>query len=136
MFKTGYERDCFLIYERGHIQHLKRQGEIKKMPNHLQWNVKRGPAEELSFQREWHMKEGDHIRVKNGTNDPDFKRRNLSGYTGVIEDIDDDDLVGILWDKATLSRFSFWFIRKCERRNLDHRRLFLSRDESEVIEPE
>ena len=79
---------------------------------------------------------GDHIRVKNGTNDPDFERRNLSGYTGVIEDIDDDDLVGILWDKATLSRFSFWFIRKCERRNLDHKRLFLSRDESEVIEPE
>jgi hypothetical protein len=28
------------------------------------------------------MKKGDHIRVKDGTEDPDFKGKDLSGYTG------------------------------------------------------
>ena len=66
------------------------------------------------------MTKGDRIRVKNGTNDPDFKGRELSGYTGHIEEIYDDDFVCILWDKSTLRNFDFQFIRKCDRKDLDY----------------
>ena len=79
------------------------------------------------------MKIGDRIRVNNGINDPDFKSRDLSGYTGYIEEIVNDDLVGIEWDKATLRKFGAKFMRKCDRSNLDYRTMALAIDEIEVI---
>lgn len=81
------------------------------------------------------MNKSDHIRVNNGTKDPDFKGRDLSGYTGYIEDIYDDKLVGILWDDSTLKKFDEKFIRKCDRENLDHTRMVLPIDQIELIEP-
>ena len=81
------------------------------------------------------MKKGDHIRVRNGTKDPDFKGKDLSGYTGTIEEIVDDNLVGILWDEATLQRFDAKFIEKCDRKNLDHRGMALSIDGIEMMGP-
>lgn len=81
------------------------------------------------------MKEGDHIGVKNGTEDPDFKGKDLAGYTGYIEDIDDDNFVGIVWDESTLKKFDAKFKRKCDRENLDYTRMVLTVDEIEVIEP-
>ncbi len=81
------------------------------------------------------MKKGDHIRVKNGTKDPDFKGKDLSGYTGTIEDIDDDNLAEILWDESTLKSFDAKFAEKCDRKNLDHRRMVLRIDEIEMIGP-
>lgn len=81
------------------------------------------------------MKKGDHIRVRNGTNDPDFKRKDLSGYTGTIEDIHGDNLVGLLWDESTLKSFDAKFAEKCDRKNLDYRRMVLRIDEIEKIEP-
>jgi hypothetical protein len=82
------------------------------------------------------MKKGDKIRVKNGTSDPDFKSRDLSGYTGHIEEMYDDDFVCILWDDSTLKIFDASFIKKCDRKNLDHTRMVLTSDEVEVIKPE
>ena len=82
------------------------------------------------------MKEGDHIKVKNGTNDPDFKGKDLSGYTGYIEGIDDNNLVGIIWDEPTLMRFDKKLIKECDKRNLDYRKMVLSIDDIEVIESE
>jgi len=79
------------------------------------------------------MKTDDHIRVKNGTEDPDFKGKNLSGYTGYIEEID-DDYVTILWDEATLAKFSRKFIKKCDREGLDHTRMVLNIDDIELID--
>lgn len=81
------------------------------------------------------MKKGDHIRVKEGTNDPDFKGNDLSGYTGYIEDIDDENFVCILWDKSTLERFDQKLIKDCDRKNLDYTKIFLSIEEVELIEP-
>ena len=81
------------------------------------------------------MKKGDHIRVKNGTNDPDFKGNDLSGYTGYVEDIDVDNFVSILWDEFTLNKFDAKFIKKCDRKNLDHKRMVLTIDEIDVIKP-
>jgi hypothetical protein len=80
------------------------------------------------------MKKGDHIRVKNGTKDPDFKGKDLSGYTGYIEDIDVDNFVCILWDETTLNKFDAKFIKKCDRKNLDHRRMVLNIDEINLTE--
>jgi hypothetical protein len=80
------------------------------------------------------MKKGDRIRVKNGTNDPDFNGRDLSGYIGHVEDIYDDNFICILWDESTLENFDDKFIRKCDRKNLDHTRMVLTSDEVEVIE--
>jgi hypothetical protein len=61
---------------------------------------------------EHHMKKGDHIRVKNGTNDPDFKGKDLSGYTGYIEDIDVDNFVSIVWDESTIEEVRCQFDKK------------------------
>ena len=80
------------------------------------------------------MKKDDHIRVRNGIIDPDFKRKDLSGYTGYIEDIDEYNMVGILWDESTLKRFDTKFIKKCYRKNMDYRRMVLTVDEIELIE--
>ena len=85
--------------------------------------------------REHHMKEGDRIRVKNGTKDPDFKGKDLSGYTGYIEDIDNDNFVGILWDESTLKKLDAKFMKKCDRKNLDYTMMVLTIDEIDVIEP-
>ena len=65
------------------------------------------------------MKKGDHIRVRNGTNDPDFKGKDLSGFSGYVEDID-VNFITIQWDEPTLMRFDDKFIEKCDRMNLDH----------------
>ena len=80
------------------------------------------------------MKKGDKIRVKNGTSDPDFKGRDLSGYTGYIEEIYDDGFVCILWDESTLENFDDKFIRKCDMKDLDHTRMVLTPDEIDVIQ--
>jgi hypothetical protein len=79
------------------------------------------------------MKTDDHIRVKNGTKDPDFKGKDLSGYTGFTEEID-DEYVTILWDEATLSKFDRKFIKKCDRKGLDHTRMVLFIDEIALID--
>ena len=80
------------------------------------------------------MKKGDHIRVRNGTKDPDFKGKDLSGFSGYIEDID-GNFITIQWDKSTLRKFDTKFIKKCDRMNLDHTRMVLTINEIEVIEP-
>mgnify|MGYP005653233041 CR=1 FL=1 len=82
------------------------------------------------------MKKGDHVRVKNGTKDPDFKDKVLSGYTGYIEGIDVDNLVCIQWDGTTLNKFDAKFIKKCDKKNLDHRRMVLDIDEIDLAESE
>ena len=79
------------------------------------------------------MKKGDRIRVKNGTDDPDFEGRDLSGYTGKVEDIYDDNFICILWDESTLENFDDKFIRRCDRKNLVHTRMVLASDEVEMI---
>ena len=80
------------------------------------------------------MKKGDHIRVKVGTEDPDFKGKDLSGYTGYIEYVDQDNFVGVLWDDSTLMKFDRKFIKKCDKMNLDHTRMVLNTGEIEVID--
>ncbi len=79
------------------------------------------------------MKTDDHIRVKKGTKDPDFKGKDLSGYTGYIEEID-GKYVTILWDEPTLSKLDRKFIRKCDRKGLDHTRMVLCIDEVVLID--
>ncbi len=80
-----------------------------------------------------YMKTDDHIRVKNGTQDPDFKGKDLSGYTGYIEEID-GKYVTILWDEATLSKFERKFKKKCDRKGLDHTRMVLCINEIALID--
>ena len=81
------------------------------------------------------MEKGDHIRVKDGTADPDFKGRYLSGYTGHIEGINDkDNYVLIQWDDSTLKKFDAKFRKKCDKKQLDYRRMVLDLSEIELIE--
>ena len=81
------------------------------------------------------MKKGYHIRVKDGMNDPDFKGKDLSGYTGSVQYIEDENFVCILWDESTLERFDKKLIKECEKKNLDYKKIFLSIEDVEVIEP-
>ena len=69
------------------------------------------------------MKQGDFVRVKDGTQDPDFKDKDLSGYTGYIESITDDEIVQIIWDDQTLKKWTknssdcakrkIWIMKEC-----------------------
>ena len=81
------------------------------------------------------MKKDEHIRVKKGTTDPDFKDMDLSGFTGYLEDThDSDNLVCIVWDNDTLKNFDDKFINMCDRQNLDHTRIVLAVDDIECID--
>jgi hypothetical protein len=72
------------------------------------------------------MKKGDYIKVNSDTKDPDYKGNDLSGFSGHIEDID-DNYVTILWDEPTLAKFTRKTIRRCDRKGLDHTRMVLTR---------
>jgi hypothetical protein len=75
------------------------------------------------------MKKGDFVRIKDGISDPDFKGKDLSGYTGYVDSITDDSYVEIIWDADTLAKFDDHFIELCEKRNLDYKRMVLGVDE-------
>jgi hypothetical protein len=78
---------------------------------------------------------GDHLIVKQGVLEPDFKSV-ISGWTGKINDIDSTSgpnrLVEIYWDKATLTDMSKKHIKKCDKKNLNHEIMWLEEDEIEL----
>ena len=74
------------------------------------------------------LKVGDTVKVKSGTEDPDFKF-DISGWQGWISEIE-DDLVCIKWDSITLSNFPDKYISQCEEDGLDWERICLSVDQT------
>jgi hypothetical protein len=78
-------------------------------------------------EKEMNFQIQDTVKVKSGTEDPDFGI-DISGWQGWISEID-DDLVCITWDSITLSSFSDEHIFQCEEDGLDWKRMYLSVNE-------
>jgi hypothetical protein len=76
---------------------------------------------------------GDSIRVKDGTKDPDFGI-DIGGWQGQASEIK-KDLIGILWDSVTLSKFPDKLIAKCEQEGMDWKRIYLEISAVEISEP-
>lgn len=76
---------------------------------------------------------GATVRVKCGTEDPDYKGLDISDYTGTIKQIDDENhLILIELDLVTLKRIDKNFIHKITEDGFDYREIWLEKDE--VIE--
>ena len=70
---------------------------------------------------------GQTVKVKNGVLCPDDSEFNLSGWTGRIIELDEDDepTLGIEFDSITLKNMPKKFIKKSEQENLDWSRIYL-----------
>jgi hypothetical protein len=81
---------------------------------------------------------GDKVRVVDGTLDPDFNF-DIGGWTGAIAEIELLEngtwLYCVLWDKPTLRKMGRHFIRKCDKKNLDHTTTCLLETELELMAP-
>ncbi|MDO8947561.1 MAG: hypothetical protein Q7U88_10435 [Desulfocapsaceae bacterium] len=79
---------------------------------------------------------GQKVIVIEGTKDPDYDS-DIGGWTGCIEEIflseenNETWLYMILWDQQTLKRMGRNFRQRCEKDNLDDRRMTL--EESELM---
>jgi len=74
----------------------------------------------------------DYIKVKKGIKDPDFKNRTIEHYTGCITNIE-DNFVEITWDDKTLKNFNQKFIKLCDKKNLDHTKMWLEIDDVDIL---
>jgi hypothetical protein len=82
------------------------------------------------------IKIGAHVRVKKGVMDPDFDTFLIGGYSGRVFQMDEHPeapLVGIEWDKQTLSKIPKTMRNLCKNEDLDHKRMYLLPDELEII---
>ena len=86
-----------------------------------------------SNEKEMKFQVGDTVKVKSGTEDPDFGI-DIGGWQGLISEIE-DDLVCIIWDSLTLSKFSDKHISQCEEEGLDWEKIYLSFNDVEKTVP-
>lgn len=75
------------------------------------------------------LKIGDMVNVKEGVMCPDFKDLDIGGWQGTVADvtIDDDNniLICIYWDLATIQNMPENFIRQGEEEELDNDLMYL-----------
>ena len=73
------------------------------------------------------FKIGQNVKVKNGVLCPDDSEFDLSGWTGRIIDLveDEEPTIGIEFDSITLKDMPEKFIKKSEREGLDWYRIYL-----------
>lgn len=73
------------------------------------------------------------VRVKDGVEDPDFPKCKLSGYTGILEWVDNEGTVSICWDEETMERIPVTICRKADEKKLDWTKMMLSMEDIEVL---
>ena len=82
------------------------------------------------------FKIGDVVHVKQGSKDPDYGME-ISGWVGEIEDISFSDdakwLYCILWNEKTLKKMDRKLIKRCDKDNLDHMRMYLEEHDLEIV---
>ncbi len=82
------------------------------------------------------IKVGDTVIVKKGVMDTDLKGFALQGYQGTVFEIDDDTdetIIGIRWDKETLSKMPRKMLNRCLKENWEYEIMYLSEDDVEII---
>lgn len=82
------------------------------------------------------IKIGDSVRVKKGVMDPDFKGFLIQGYQGTVFEINeypDEILIGIKWDKKTLSKMPRQMRNRCRNQDLEYEKMYLSSNDVEII---
>ena len=70
---------------------------------------------------------GQTVKVNNGVLCPDDSEFNLSGWTGRIIELDEDDepTVGLEFDSITLKKIPEKFVKKSEQEGLDWSKIYL-----------
>ena len=75
------------------------------------------------------LKIGDKVEVKKGIQCPDYKDLDISGWTGEIFEIGEDDqdniLIGIRWDSKTILIMPDNFIEQGDENGLDNDLMYL-----------
>jgi hypothetical protein len=77
------------------------------------------------------FKVGQKVEVVKGTKDPDFGI-DISGWSGIIFDLPEQNVLGIEFDEVTISKMSKKHIHSCDSRNLDHKLIYLSANEVQL----
>jgi hypothetical protein len=83
------------------------------------------------------FKIGQTVKVKIGVLCPDDSEFNLSGWTGRIIDLveDEEPTIGIEFDSITLKSMPEKFIKKSEQEGLDWSRIYLDANDVERTKP-
>ena len=83
------------------------------------------------------FKYGDKVKVIPGTKDPDYGT-DIAGWVGKIEEIEYGDdkslLYCVLWERETIKKMGRKLIKRCERDNLDYKKIYLDEEELELVE--
>ena len=81
------------------------------------------------------FKSGDSVKVKNGINDPDDEKQDISGWCGRLKEIYDDGIALIKWDSITIRSMNIKKIRKYEKEGYGWDEMYLGLDEIEKSSP-
>lgn len=77
---------------------------------------------------------GDAVRVKAGTQDPDFPDIPMGGWSGIIEEVDARSATVtylVEWNQRTLENQHPVYLKRCERDGLESGRCWLQEDDIE-----
>jgi hypothetical protein len=108
----------------------KRQGEVVVGKKH--WKKKRTQPNQPAPAK---FSVGMIVRVKAGTMDPDFADIPLGGWTGTIQDVDQQSrskIYLIEWNQDTLDQMHPVYRKRCQRDDLEMENMWLAEDELEL----
>ena len=80
------------------------------------------------------FKINDSVKVKPGVLDPDDEKYDMSGWQGRIISIDEDDLITIAWDSATLRQLPKQFVKDSVRDGYSFEEMSLSSSDVELAQ--
>src|ERR1019366_4417673 len=107
-----------------------RQGEVVMSKKHRK--KKRTQSNPLTQAK---FSVGTIVRVKSGTMDPDFADIPLGGWTGTIQNVDQQahpKLYQIEWNQDTLDQMHPVYRKRCQRDDLEMENMWLAEDELEL----
>ncbi len=115
---------------------MKKQSQKNTQKKRLKKKSSKASPKNFVGQAEYEFQVGQAIRVKKGIFDPDYDF-DIGGWSGTIYHVDagQDPIIAIDWDCETLSKMTKSLIDRCEKDNLNYKKMNLLASELEPYNP-